>query len=145
MFKKWRLLSFGVVSKRNSHSKLKDDGCYLVAQSCSTLLWTFLDCSPPGSSVNGILQARILKWVAISLSRESSQPRDRTSVFCVGRWILYCWDTWEAPKDYELLSFLTTYIGRLSFLHILQRKPFSATDWIQKVWESVWINMHINK
>ena len=37
-------------------------------------LWTSL----PGSSVNGLLQARILEWVAISFSRESSQPRDRT-------------------------------------------------------------------
>ena len=35
-----------------------------------------MDCSPPGSSVHGILQARILQWVAISFSRESSQPRD---------------------------------------------------------------------
>ena len=34
------------------------------------------DCSPPGSSVHGILQARILEWVAMLSSRESSQPRD---------------------------------------------------------------------
>ena len=37
-----------------------------------------MDCSPPGSSVHGILQVRILEWVAISFSRESSQPRDWT-------------------------------------------------------------------
>ena len=37
-----------------------------------------MDCSPPGSSVHGILQARTLEWVAISFSRGSSQPRDRT-------------------------------------------------------------------
>ena len=37
--------------------------------------------SPPGSSVHGILQARILKWVAIPFSRGSSQPRDQTWVF----------------------------------------------------------------
>ena len=37
-----------------------------------------MDCSPPGSSVHGILQARILEWVAISSSRGSSQPRDQT-------------------------------------------------------------------
>ena len=45
-----------------------------------TQLWPTLcnptDCSPPGSSVHRILQARILEWVAISLSRESSRPRD---------------------------------------------------------------------
>ena len=39
-----------------------------------------MDCSPPASSVLGILQERILKWVAISLSRGSSRPRDRTWV-----------------------------------------------------------------
>ena len=37
-----------------------------------------MDCSPPGSSAHGILQARILEWVAISSSRGSSQPRDLT-------------------------------------------------------------------
>ena len=42
-----------------------------------------LDCSLPGSSVHGILQARILEWVAISFSRGSSQPRDQTPVFYI--------------------------------------------------------------
>ena len=50
-----------------------------VAQSCLTLCDP-MDYSPPGSSVHGISQARILEWVAISLSRGSSQPRDRTQV-----------------------------------------------------------------
>ena len=40
-------------------------------------------CSPPGSSVHGILQARILEWVALPFSRGSSWPRDRTRVFCI--------------------------------------------------------------
>ena len=48
-----------------------------VAQSCPTLCDP-MDCSLPGSSVHGILQARILEWGAISFSRGSSQPRDRT-------------------------------------------------------------------
>ena len=50
------------------------------------------DCSPPGSSVHGIFQARILKWVTMPSSRRSSQPRDRTSVSsisCIGRQVLY--------------------------------------------------------
>ena len=42
-----------------------------------------MDCSPPGSSVHGISQARILEWVAISFSRESSQPRNQTHVSCL--------------------------------------------------------------
>ena len=52
--------------------------------------------SPPASSVHGILQSRILMWVAISSSRGSSQPRDQTQVSCIGSWILYHWATWEA-------------------------------------------------
>ena len=58
-----------------------------------------MDCSLPGSSVHGILQARILEWVAISSFRESSQPRDQThvsGVCCIGRQILYHWASWEA-------------------------------------------------
>ena len=43
----------------------------------------------PGSSVHGILQARILEWVAVASSRESSQPRDQMRVSCIGRQILY--------------------------------------------------------
>ena len=57
----------------------------LAAQSCPTLCDP-MDCSPPSSSVPGILQARILEWVAISFSRE---PRDQTRVSCIGRQILY--------------------------------------------------------
>ena len=51
-------------------------------QSCVTLCDP-LDCSPPGSSVHGILQARILEWVPISFSRGSSRPRNRTLVSCI--------------------------------------------------------------
>ena len=51
-------------------------------QSCPTLCDP-IDGSPPGSSVPGIFQARILEWVAISYSRGSSQPRDRTHVSCI--------------------------------------------------------------
>ena len=46
-------------------------------QSCLPLC-DFMDCSPPGFSVPGIFQARILEWVAISYSRASSWPRDQT-------------------------------------------------------------------
>ena len=53
----------------------------LDAQLCPTLC-NPMDWSPPGSSVHGILQGRILEWVAISFSRGSPQPKDRTQVFC---------------------------------------------------------------
>ena len=51
----------------------------LVSRWCPTL-WDSIICSPPGSSVHGILQARILKWVALPSFRGSSQPRDRIHV-----------------------------------------------------------------
>ena len=53
-----------------------------VTKSCLTLC-NPTDCSPPGTSVHGIFQARILEWVAISYSRGTSQPRDWTCVSCV--------------------------------------------------------------
>ena len=55
-----------------------------------------MDCSPPGFSVHGISQTRVLEWVAISFSRGPSQPRDQTCISCIGRWILYHWTTREA-------------------------------------------------
>ena len=63
----------------------------LAAQSYPTLR-NPMDCSPPGSSVHEILQARILERVAAPFPRGSSQPRDRTRVSrisCIGRWVLY--------------------------------------------------------
>ena len=65
----------------------------MCAHLCLTLC-NPTDCSPPGSSVHGISQARILEQVAISYSSGSFWPRDQTCVFCVsciGRWILYHW------------------------------------------------------
>ena len=72
----------------------------LVAQSCPTLCDP-MDCSPPGSSVHGILQARMLEWVAAPFSRGSSQPRGQTWIFCIaGRFFTIC-----ATKRAKLLLF----------------------------------------
>ena len=54
-----------------------------------------MNCSCPGSAVHGVSQARILEWAAISSSRGSSWPRDRTCVSCIGRQILYHWAAWD--------------------------------------------------
>ena len=56
-------------------------GKVLVALSCLTLCHP-MDCSPPGSSVHGILQTRILEWVAMHSSRGSYWPRNRTHISC---------------------------------------------------------------
>ena len=57
---------------------------HAITQSCPTLC-SLMDCSPPGSSVHGTLQARILEWVVISSSRGSYQ----THIFCIARWLLH--------------------------------------------------------
>ena len=69
-----------------------DDCDWCMCAPLSLTLCDAMDCSLPGFSVHGIFQARILEWVAISYSRGSSQPRDRTCIACVchiGRLILY--------------------------------------------------------
>ena len=74
-------------------------------QSCPTLC-NAVDCSLPGFSFHGILQARILEWVAISSSRGSSQSRDQTRISCIGRSVLYPSTTWEAPNHCLPVGFL---------------------------------------
>ena len=78
---------------------------------CRMTLCDPMDCSLPGSSVRGILQARIPEWVALPCSRGSSRPRDLihvSCVSCIGRQILYYYDTWEALKMY-ILSLKNNY------------------------------------
>ncbi|CAI9159961.1 unnamed protein product [Rangifer tarandus platyrhynchus] len=55
-----------------------------------------MDCSPPGASVHGIFQTRILGWVAMPSFRGSSPPRDRTRVSCTGGRLFTTSTTWEA-------------------------------------------------
>ena len=69
-----------------------------VSQSCPTLCDP-MDCGPPGSSVHGIFQAWILEQVAISFSRGSSQPRDRTQVSCIAGRHFTVWATREVPRE----------------------------------------------
>ena len=79
---------FAIHLKLTWHCKLIICVC---TQSCLTLCDP-MDYSPPGSSVHGIFQASILEQVAISFSRESSWPRDRTQascISCIGKWVLY--------------------------------------------------------
>jgi len=68
-----------------------------------------MDCSPPGSSVNGILQARILEWVAISFSRGSSQHRDQIRGLLHCRQILYHLSHQGNPKAFIMT--IVFYLG----------------------------------
>ena len=78
-FRPWNLSSQVYVFDAGNHDGLM--GLCLVTQLCPTLCDP-MDCSPPGSYVYGILQARILEWVPMLTSRGSFQPRDQTYVTC---------------------------------------------------------------
>ena len=71
-----------------------------VAQLCPTLCDP-MDCSLPGSSVHGIFQAIVLEWIAISFSRGSSQPRDRTQISRIVDRHLTIWATREVLSEYK--------------------------------------------
>ena len=111
-----------------------------ITQSCPTLCDP-VDGSLPGSSINGILQARILEWVSISISRGSSQPRDWTHVSCIGRRFF------EAPgKTQTFLKylFIPKYLLIWIFLHffglVLKRNNLTLIllkappKWFLKLW-----------
>ena len=104
-----------------------------------------MDCSSPGSSVDGILQARILEWVAIPFSRGSSRPRDRSWVSCIaGRFF-----TAESPGkpsftvlqlrkawDFIVITascFLCVYTNFDSF-----RRPYGSGFWSTAYVSSTW-------
>ena len=77
---------------------------YSVTQSWPTLCDP-MDYSPPGSSVHGTFQSRILEWVAISSSRGSSRPKDQTSISYISRFrFIYHCATWEAPILHLILA-----------------------------------------
>ena len=93
--------------------------CAKSLQLCPTLCDT-MGCSPPGSSVHGILQARNLEWVAMPSSRRSSLPEDRTHVSYVsfiGRRFLYylCHQVWW----YEYNHLWLGWIVRIYYLYLI--------------------------
>ena len=103
--------------------------CCLVAQSCPTLCDP-TDCSPPGSSVHGISQARILEWVATSFPADLPNPgigptSPASLLHC--KWILYCWASEEALKDsywYFTSPLQSTWYMTLRLLLKLKKKNY---------------------
>ena len=73
------------------------------------LFATHMDCSLPGSSVHGTLQARMLEWVAIPFSRGSTQPKDQTRVSCIAGKFFAIWDTREARMFIYMIHFCHLY------------------------------------
>ena len=88
----------------------------LVTQSCLTLC-NPTDCSPPGSSVCGLLQARILKWVAISFSSGSSQPSspalqaDSILSEPLGKYYVYIVEYYSVIRKNEIMPFSGTLMN----------------------------------
>ena len=90
-----------------------------------------MDCSLPSSSILGILQARMLEWVAISFSRGSSRPRDRTRVFRIGGRRFNIWATREAHIIRlidDKLSYLQEWVPTF---HLMQLEKV-------KYWPNCW-------
>ena len=102
-----------------------------------------MDCSPTGFSVHGIFQERILKWVAISFSRGSSQSRDQTRVSCITGRFFTIWATKEAsirgltktpalnpdgPKRSDLMVTSTQVLDWVSFFPVSSIGSFLVID-----------------
>ena len=118
----------------------------VVSDSCDPM-----DCSPPGSSVHGILQARVLEWGAVSSSRRSSRSRGRTCVSCIaGRFFplgsplcphaysvsrLLVWNIWVYD---ELHLWLLTHLLQKHIWCIMSQSAFSA-HWMQN--RSLWTGL----
>ena len=121
-------------------------------------MWDPLDCSLPGSFLHGILQARILEWVAISSPRGSFQPRDRTGISCIAGgsftteppgkpagsqgiyinpWTFQFWLcsltrvlclSWHTPWRHYDIIVTSFRTGQQSWMHLTLRMLFICTD-----------------
>ena len=86
-----------------------------------------MDCSPLGSSVHGILQARILEWVAISFSRESSQPRDQTQVSCIAGGFFTIGATRKVLNT-SICAIYYNKVTRIDFYFLLMSPRYTLLD-----------------
>ena len=96
----------------------------LVTQLCPALC-DFMDCGPPGSSVHGILQTRILEWVTIPFIRGSSWPRDQTQVSCTACRFFTIW----ASREAHLHIYSCIYIYQFGSVQSLSHVQLFATPW----------------
>ena len=114
VFSLWSSL-FNIFCKAGWKWKKVKEKKVKVAQSCPSL------CDPMDYTVHGILQARILEWVAFPFSRGSSQPRDQNQVSCIAGGFFTSWATREAqwywiPLTFAYLKILSPQIWILTLL-----------------------------
>ena len=102
-----------------------------VAQSCLTL------CNPMDYTVHGVLQARILEWVAIPFSRGSSQSRDRTQLSCIAGEFFTSWATREVWLSTKELMLLNCGAGEDSWEFLGQK-----WDQTSQYWRKSTLNIH---
>ena len=102
-----------------------------VAQLCPTICDP-MDCSPPGSLVHGIFQAWKLEWVAISFSRGSSGPRDRTQVSRIVGRRFTVWATREAPGLGSNKSVWIYLLVHICFILVALSKIFLSENLTRK-------------
>ena len=113
-----------------------------VIQSCLTLCDP-MDCSPTGTSVHGILEARILEWMAIPFSRWSSWLREWTSVSCIAGGFFTIWATREAQsqREKDQIAHIHCIIERVRELQ--KNIFFCFTDYIRPL--TAWITTNCGK
>ena len=117
--------------------------CVLGTQSCPTLC-NPMDYSLPGSSVHGILQARILEWVAIFFSKGSSLPRDWTWVSCIAGSFFIIWATREVPgKSTEACKKCLADLKCISNLRLFTIKYAFSIEYLYSVVGSLNFNLQV--
>ena len=118
-----------------------------VIQSCLTLCDP-MNCSPPGSSVNGIFQAKILEWVAISFSRGSSRPSNQTQVSCIAGRRFTIWATREALDAtvsriyFSEILLLTEMLLNFVYVDIVSFNFTEFTDHLSVFWLSLKFSLY---
>ena len=116
-----------IVVSSESHS--------LVTDSCNPM-----DCSLPGSSVHGILQARILEWIAISFSRGYFWPGNQTPVSCIAGRFFTDWAMREAPSIMVFSNESVLRIRWPKYWSSASILPMNTQDWSPLGW-SGWISL----
>ena len=114
--------------------------CSVLAQPCLTP-WNPLDCSPPDSSVHGIILARILVWVAILFFRGSSWPKDRTWVSCIAGRFFTTWATRETHLCFWYWIFPVSFYPTISlylFIHSVELEVKKLAPWFRHVLAHCW-------
>ena len=116
----WLKSEWAVGWDTGHHRPLVSVTCSVVSSFCEPM-----NCSPPGSSVHGILQARILEWVAIPFSRASSQLRDWTWVSCIAGRFFTVWATREAHTTDPYYSQINCHGPKEKELHVFKKYVFT--------------------